>query len=165
MSKEFEIKDLWHLRYFLGMEVARSSHGILVFQRKYVLDLLREIEMSGCKLVETPMDPNIKLEARGDGILVDRGKFQRVVGKFIHLTHTHLDISFVVSMVNQFLSNPLKGHMKDVYRILRYLKKDLTKGIMFKKTLNRSLEIYIDADWQDTLLIRNQLQAIVPMYG
>ena len=40
LCKEFEIKDLRHLRYFLGMEVACSSHGILVSQCKYVLDLL-----------------------------------------------------------------------------------------------------------------------------
>ena len=30
LSKEFEIKDLGHLRYFLGMEAARSRLGILV---------------------------------------------------------------------------------------------------------------------------------------
>ena len=101
LSKEFEIKDLGHLRYFLGMEVARSSHYISVSQRK-LLDLLRETGMSGCKPVETPMDPNIKLEACGEGIPVDREKFQRLVGKLIYLTHTRPDISFVVSKVSQF---------------------------------------------------------------
>ena len=30
LSREFEIKDLGHLKYFLGMEVARSSKGISV---------------------------------------------------------------------------------------------------------------------------------------
>ena len=37
--------------------------------------------------------------------------------------------------------------MNAVYRILRYLKRDPGKGIMFRKTLNRNLEIYTDADW------------------
>ena len=34
LAKEFEIKDLVYLRYFLGMEVARSKKGIFVSQRK-----------------------------------------------------------------------------------------------------------------------------------
>ena len=31
LAKEFEIKDLGYLRYFLGMEVARSKKDIFVF--------------------------------------------------------------------------------------------------------------------------------------
>ena len=42
------------------MEVARSKEGIIVSQRKYVLDLLKETNMSGCCPVETQTDPNIK---------------------------------------------------------------------------------------------------------
>ena len=52
--------------------------------------------------LETPMDPNIKLEACGEGIPMDREKFQQLVGKLIYLTHTRLDISFVVSKISQF---------------------------------------------------------------
>ena len=39
LAKEFEIKDLGTLKHFLGIEPARSKHGIFISQRKYVLDL------------------------------------------------------------------------------------------------------------------------------
>ena len=42
LTKEFEINNLGTLRYFLGMEVTWSKLGISIFQRKYVLDLLKE---------------------------------------------------------------------------------------------------------------------------
>jgi Reverse transcriptase (RNA-dependent DNA polymerase) len=61
LAKEFEIKDLGELRYFLGIEVARSKKGVVLSQQKYVLDLLRDTGMLGCRPVNTPIDPNHKL--------------------------------------------------------------------------------------------------------
>lgn len=61
LAKNFEIKDARSLKYFLGTEVARSKKEIVVSQQKYILDLLKEIGMIGCRLVDTPMDPNAKL--------------------------------------------------------------------------------------------------------
>ncbi|RVW67612.1 Retrovirus-related Pol polyprotein from transposon RE1 [Vitis vinifera] len=56
LSREFEMKDLGPLKYFLGIEVSRSSEGIFLSQKKYALDLLQETRMSGCQPVNTPIE-------------------------------------------------------------------------------------------------------------
>ena len=151
LALEFEMKDLGKLRYFLGMEVARNKTGISVSQRKYVIDLLQETGMLGCKPVDTPMDPNVKLELNGNGTPVDKGRYQRLVGKLIYLSHTRPDIAFSVSCVSQFMHSPSEEHMDAVYRILRYLKGIPGKGLFFKKNENRGIEVFTDADWAGSI--------------
>ena len=73
MAREFEIKDLRPLRYFLRMEVAMSKKGIAVSQRKYTLDLLKETSMLNCKSIDTPMDQNKKNKVGTHG---NRGIYQ-----------------------------------------------------------------------------------------
>jgi len=73
LSKEFEIKDLGQLRYFLGIEIARSPRGIVLSQRKYVLDLLNDTGMLGCRPASTPIEQNHKLCAQS-GEPVDKEK-------------------------------------------------------------------------------------------
>jgi hypothetical protein len=40
LADAFVMKDLGELRYFLGIEVARSKEGIILSQCKYALDVL-----------------------------------------------------------------------------------------------------------------------------
>ncbi|KAI3470208.1 hypothetical protein Pfo_026871 [Paulownia fortunei] len=93
LAKEFEIKDLSKLKYFLGIEVAHSKEGIFISQQKYVIDLLKETGKTGCKPMETPIEPNHKLGETADNKPVDKGMYQRHVGRLIYLSHTRPDIA------------------------------------------------------------------------
>ncbi|CAN6563085.1 unnamed protein product [Malus baccata var. baccata] len=147
LAAEFEMKNLGDLKYFLGVEVARSLKGIFLSQRKYVLDLLKETGMLGCKPVDTPiveknhlcLDPNQKS--------IDKGRYQRLVGRLIYLAHTRPDIAYAVSVVSQFMHSPNVDHMAAVMRILAYLKSAPGKGVLYRKHGHLRIERFTDADW------------------
>ncbi|KAK6131471.1 hypothetical protein DH2020_034779 [Rehmannia glutinosa] len=146
LATEFEIKDLGRLRYFLGIEVARSEKGIFISQRKYVLDLLKETGMLGCKPANTPIEANHGLK-ENIGELVDIDRYQRLVGRLIYLSHTRPDIAYAVSIASQFMHSPRTTHLDAVFRILRYLKSCPGKGLLFSSNGHLGIEAYTDADW------------------
>ena len=152
LAQKFEIKDLGQLKYFLGMEIARSHKGISISQRKYTLDLLKEIGMLGCKPADTPMEPTSKIQMEEEELLTDKSRYQSLVGKLIYLTHTRPDIGFVVGMVGRYMNMPTRRHLEAVFRILQYMKKNHGKGLFFKKTAKRDVVVFIDADWAGSLI-------------
>jgi len=140
------MKNLGGLKYFLGIEVARSNRGIFLSQRKYVLDLLTEVGMLDCKPANTPTVQNQKLGLYPNQELADKDRYQRLVGKLIYLSHTRPDISYAISLVSQFMHCPSKDHMDAVGRILQYLKSAPGRGLMFSKNGHLDIEGYTDAD-------------------
>ena len=105
--------------------------------------------MSGCRLV----DPNVKLGGSEENS-VDTSRYQKLVGRLIYLSHTWPDIAFAMSLISQFMHSPRKTHMEVAYRILRYLKGSLGKGLFFWKQESRRIEAYINADWASSVTDR-----------
>ena len=97
------------LRYFLGIEVMRSKHGILLSQRKYVLDLLSETEKLGVKPCSSPMVPSVHLTREGE-TFEDPERYRRLVGKLNYLTVTRSDIAHLINIVSQYMSSPTVDH-------------------------------------------------------
>lgn len=60
LSKDFALKDLGDLHYFLGIEVTKVNNGILLTQERYVNDLLCRVNMKDCKPVVTPLSASEK---------------------------------------------------------------------------------------------------------
>lgn len=110
--------------------------------------------MSGCRPVDTPIDPNVKYKEDKEEEPVDVSRYLKLVGKLIYLSHTQPDIAFAVSLVSQFIHSPEKQHLGATYRILRYLKSCPRKGLFFQKTEGRDLELFTDADWAGSVTDR-----------
>ncbi|XP_050897672.1 uncharacterized mitochondrial protein AtMg00810-like [Lathyrus oleraceus] len=145
LEKEFEVKDLGQLKYFLRMEVARTKNGIYVSQRKYALDLLQETGILGCKVTNTLIE---QIKGKEDEISPsDKDRYQSIIGKLIYLSHTRPNVGFTVSLASRYMSTPTESNMKMVNRILQYLKGTPGQGLHFKKNSNRGVEVYIDSDW------------------
>ncbi|XP_050375850.1 uncharacterized mitochondrial protein AtMg00810-like [Argentina anserina] len=144
--KRFAIKDLGVLKYFLGIEMATSTKGLFLNQRKYLLDLLEEAKMTDYKPSVTPLDSKLKLEVEGDKFN-NVEMYQRLVGKLIYLTITGPDISFAMSLVSQFMLSPIEEHFQIVKRILRYLKGSIGRGISMKNNHHTKIMGFSDADW------------------
>lgn len=59
LAREFEMKDLGLMHYFLGLEVWQGPNETFLGQRKYTIDILRRFGMMDCKSMVTPMEANL----------------------------------------------------------------------------------------------------------
>ena len=77
--------------------------------------------------MDTPIVQNHKLGLYPNQKPTNKGRYQRLVGKLIYLSHTRPDIAYTASVVSQFMHCPSEEHMEAIIRILRYLKYSLGK--------------------------------------
>lgn len=147
LSTCFHMKDLGILKYFLGLEVARSPSGIYLCQRKYTLDIITECGFLGCKPAGSPMDQNHKLgKAQGD-LLPDPERFRRLVGRLIYLLATRPDLAYSVHILSQFMQQPREEHWFAALKVVRYLKGTAGQGILLRSDSIFTVTGWCDADW------------------
>lgn len=98
MKKDFALKDLGNLHYFLGIKVQRDKDdGLLLSQGKYAQEILAHVGMTKCKPSPTPLSSTEKL-SRYDGELLsdeDSTWYRSLVGVLHYLTLTTLDKSIL----------------------------------------------------------------------
>ena len=118
LTREFEIKKLRRLKYFLRIEVAHFKQEIFIFQQKYVTNLLKETRKLACKPTSTPIDSNHKLGEAEEDATVDKEMYQHLVGRLIYLSHIRPNMAYVVSLISQFMHNPKEVHLQATNRVL-----------------------------------------------
>lgn len=61
LYQQFKIKDSWELKYFLGIKLLRSEKGVILNQRRYILEIIYEIGLSSLKPIAIPLESNAKI--------------------------------------------------------------------------------------------------------
>ena len=109
--------------------------------------------MNQAKPVSTPVDASAKLvKTSEDEETVDQVKYQSTVGSLLYLSMwTRPDITYAVSNMAKFCSNPLKEHWTAVKHIMRYLNGTIDYGLCYDKGSSRESVGYSDADWAGDL--------------
>lgn len=126
-------------------------------QRKYVLELISDLGISGAKPVYSPMEINDKFSTvefdehigstSNDPPLRDPSSYQRLIGRLLYLTVIRPDICFPVQCLSQFMHHPKASHMEAAIRAVRYLKHCPDLGIFMSFNPSQKLMVYCDADW------------------
>lgn len=159
------MKELGFLKYFLGVEVARSHEGIFLCQRKYTLDILHDSGLLGSRPAATPMEPNHKLGRSSSAFLYDPEQYRRLVGRVIYFPFTRPDFSYAVHILSQFMHTSRVDHWEAALRVVRYLKGTPGQGILLSAHSDLLLSGWCDSDWASCPLTRHSLTGWVVFLG
>ncbi|CAJ2661986.1 unnamed protein product [Trifolium pratense] len=167
MMKEFEMVDLGHISYFLGIEFQKTSEGLILHQRKYASEILKRFEMDKCNPALTPSEPRLQLTKETDERDVDSTEYRRLIGSLRYLCNTRPDIAYSVGIVSRYMERPKMSHLSAAKRILRYIKGTLDNGIVFQTPDGSNFDLvgYTDSNWCGDKDDRKSTAGYIFLYG
>ena len=146
LSQQFSLKDLGQLSYFLGVEVTPNTHGLLLSQRRYIMDILARTKILEAKHVLTPLPTTPSITLNFGSPLSDPSEYRAIVGSLHYLLFTRPDIAFAINRLSQFMHRPTADHWALVKRLLRYLGGSINDDILLYRDSPFSLHAFSDAD-------------------
>eukprot|EP00253_Pinus_taeda_P035572 PITA_35572 len=143
LAREFEMKDMGLMHYFLGMEVWQGDGELFVSQGKYANEILRRFHIESCKPMETSLTGNWRKEDVALGEVVEAIVYKKLVGSLMYLVNTQLDMCYSVNQLSQVMIRPTKMYWNATKHVLRYLRGTSqyviwyrqTEGVRFKTSL------------------------------
>lgn len=106
LSQKFDMKDLGEADVISNIKLIKGEDGIMLSQAHYVEKVLTRFGLMDCKIAPTPYDPSLKLR-KNKGLGKDQLRYSQIIGSLMYLAcATRPDISYAVSKLSRFTSNP-----------------------------------------------------------
>ena len=97
LAREFEMKDMGLMHYFMGMELWQKDGEVFVSQGKYANEILRRFHMEKCKPMQTPLVGNWRKEDATSREVVEAIVYWQLVGSLMYLVNTRPYLSYAVN--------------------------------------------------------------------
>jgi hypothetical protein len=173
LSSEFEMKDLGATKKILGMKITRDRKAGLLFlsQHAYIEKVLQHFNTHDAQSVSTPIAPHFKLSAeqcaRSDEDIeyMSKVSYYSDVGSLIYtMVCSRPDLSYAMSIISRYMSNPGKEHWRAVQWIFSFLRGTTDHCLQFGRT-TKGLIGYVDSDYARDLDRRRSLTGYVFTIG
>ena len=102
LHKQFALKTLGSISYFLGFETLGDKNGIFLSQTKYVNYLLKKANNAQAKPCPTPMVTGKKLFKEDCKLFEQPTVYRSIIGGLQYLTMTRPNIAFSINKLSQF---------------------------------------------------------------
>jgi len=166
LGTKFKIKDLGDVSVFTGLLIQRnrSCRTLQISQGHCARQLIETYGMQNCNPVLTPMDTKDVELNFGKCTEEDRTLSQSMVGSLMYLAGaTHPDISYTMTRLAQFASNPSEKHLVAIKRVLRYIKGAPDASLQLATT-DSPLISYFDSSWLDNLTDRRSTYGLAVLW-
>lgn len=121
--------------------------------------------MKDCKGTKTPITKGFQVESNEE--ISEDIPYRQIIGSLMFVaTVSRPDIAYSVSYLSQYLDKPTKSLWTQAKRTIRYLKETMDLGLVYtKKTEDKTIETYSDADWAGNATDRKSMTGSVSQYN
>ena len=149
LSAEFSMKTLGFPKMFLGVQIAQSTKGLIIFQQDLIDRILLRFKMQHVTVQSTPMDSKQSFSKLMNESAKFDGPYRQAIGCLQYLvTCTRPDLATSVSILAQYTNGPTVAHWEAVVRIFGYLKGTRALGISYHSgSSTNDVTAYADSSW------------------
>jgi Reverse transcriptase (RNA-dependent DNA polymerase) len=155
LSDHYKMTDLGEISSYLGVNIKRNRplKHLEIDQSRYISEIVNRFGLSNANPLNTPLPSGVDVYLEkydGQASPRDIKLYQQMIGSLLYVqVGTRLDISFPVSRLAQYASNPSPQHIGLVKHMLCYLKGTSDLKLIYNGKCGEGLHGYSDSSWGD----------------
>ena len=140
IKRFIEITDMGELHWLLGIKIRRNREvcSVSLFQHTYIKSIIHQFRFEDLKPISTPMDPSAKLSAMQSPLtgsqyatMIHIPYWEAISTLMYAMLSTWPDISYMITQISKYLSNPGTPHWEGMKHVYRYLAGTMNMWLSF----------------------------------